>query len=206
MGNWWRTGQNGMSGNKKHSWSVTTNCSSVSPLGLDCFPGHRLIQQILLEKPHISQPGMCVCGVCMCVSACYNPSLCAVVDTCLCSLSVCSLEHCRCRMHSQVCMCLGAYVDTGIWEQVDPRAHDTEREILLNGQGPADNYGFWEPGLMVRKAERNAQGGWEAAHSLASWFFLPSMAPNSKTQLCSLSSGLALRRSRGSRQGPALTF
>ena len=38
----------------------------------------------------------------------------------------------------QVCMCPGAHGHMGVWEQVDPGARETERECLLDGQGPAD--------------------------------------------------------------------
>lgn len=39
--------------------------------------------------------------------------------------------------HALLGVCLGAYVHTGLWDQADPGASGTERESLLDCQGPA---------------------------------------------------------------------
>lgn len=134
MGNWWRTGQNGMSGKTQLERHLQLPLCPSSWSRLLFWPWAHS------ANPPREASNFTTRNVCARVRApvCYNTSVCAVVDMCLCSLSVYSLERCRCHMHSQVSMCLGAYVHRGSWKQVEPGAHDTEKEILRNGQGPAD--------------------------------------------------------------------
>lgn len=107
---------------------------------------------------------------------------------------------------------------TGLWEQVGPGAYETEREVLLDDQGLADamiSRGLGCSQISREKGSDSDKGreectGWvetQLSHSCPPprWSFSHRMAPNPKTLLCGPSSGLAVKRSRGSRQGPALT-
>ena len=99
-----RTVQSKVSG-KEHSQSVTSPYPSPwSTLLSSQGP----IQQLLLEKPEISPPGVCVC-LCVCVCVCARKH--TAVDTCLHSVSFYSLE-----LASVTCISC-VHVSGSLWAQ-----------------------------------------------------------------------------------------